>query len=258
MTLVPSTTSLTHFKALSFDVFGTLIDWESGVYSSLVSLAPISTLPPSHPIYSRENLLTAFRQSERKIQQANPSLDYSILLADVFKDLAHSQNLSDPKIEELAATFAKSIEHWPPFPDTVDALHVLATHYKLIPLSNSSPSTLGPAIKNSLNAFPFTDVYMASEIGSYKPDPRNFEYLLRRVKEDHSIEKGELLHVAQSLFHDHEPASNIGLENVWIDRGGYMGVLKEDTNATFGWEVKTLGELAELVEKASEEEGKSK
>lgn len=95
-------------------------------------------------------------------------------------------------------------------------------------------------------------MYTAAEIGSYKPDLRNFEYLIKRVGEDHGVEKSQLLHVAQSLFHDHEPAGRMGIESVWVDRGGIMGDLKEGTVGRFNWEVKSIGEFAELVERAFE------
>lgn len=161
--------------------------------------------------------------------------------------------MEDPEIEENAKTFAKSIEHWPAFPDTLEALQKLQKYIPiLIPLSNSSPTTLGPAVKNALPGFEFTTLYTAKEIGSYKPDLRNFEYLLKHVKEDYGVEKNELLHVAQSLFHDHEPASKMGIESVWVDRQGVMGWLKQESTGKFGWEVKTLGEFADIVEKAFE------
>jgi len=259
MTHVPSSTPLTHFKLLSFDVLGTLIDWETGLYNSLISLPPISNLPDSHPLLDRKTLLLAFENSEKKIQKAQPTLEYSKLLSEIFKSICQEHNLKGENIEESAAKFGTSIHNWPAFPDTVPALKKLHEYYKyLVPLTNSSPTTIGPAIKNSLEAFPFTAVYTAADIGSYKPDLKNFHYLLDNVKKEYGVEKGEVLHVAQSLYHDHEPAKKMELESCWVNRGGFVGqVEREKSDGTFGWEVKTLGELAEIVEKAFKEaEGK--
>ncbi|KAE9973745.1 hypothetical protein BLS_003440 [Venturia inaequalis] len=125
MTHVPSSTPLTHFKACSFDVLGTLIDWETGMYNSLTSLAPISTLPANHPMRHRKTLLQATEACERNIQLANPAMEYSLLLAQSFKTLCKEQNLHDAHIEENSALFAKSIEHWPAFPDTLQGLRKL-------------------------------------------------------------------------------------------------------------------------------------
>ncbi|QDS74496.1 hypothetical protein FKW77_006995 [Venturia effusa] len=253
MTHVPSSTPLTHFKACSFDVLGTLIDWETGMYISLTSLPPISTLPSDHPMRDRKTLLQATEACERKIQLAHPEMEYSLLLAETFKSLCKEQSLEDPHLEENARVFAKSIETWPAFPDTLAGLKKLQKHIPLLfPLSNSSPKTLGPCLANAFPGFDFTAVYTAAEIGTYKPDLRNFEYLLERVKEGHGVEKDQLLHVAQSLFHDHEPAGRMGIESVWVDRGGAMGDLKPGTMGRYNWEVKSIGEFADLVEKAFE------
>jgi 2-haloalkanoic acid dehalogenase type II len=251
MTHVPSSTPLTHFKACSFDVLGTLIDWESGMYNSFVSLEPISSIPPNHPMRDRKNLLQATEACEREIQVKHPDMEYSILLAEIFKTFCKQEGLESEHIEENARTFAKSIEHWPPFPDTLDALKKLQKFIPILcPLSNSSPTTLGPCLKNALPGFEFSAVYTAKEIGSYKPDLRNFEYLLKHVKEEFGVEKDQLLHVAQSLFHDHVPANKMGIESVWVDRQGAMGHVKAEFDCKYGWEVKTLGELADQVEKA--------
>lgn len=180
-------------------------------------------------------------------------MEYSLLLAETFKSFCKEQKLDSPEIEGNSMIFAKSIEHWPAFPDTLEGLKKLRKFIPLLfPLSNSSPKTLGPCLANAFPGFHFTAVYTAAEIGSYKPDLRNFEYLLEHVKEDHGVEKDQLLHVAQSLFHDHEPASKMGIESVWVDRSGAMGNLKPGTTGRYNWEVKSIGELADLVEKAFE------
>jgi 2-haloalkanoic acid dehalogenase type II len=263
MTHVPSSTPLTHFKLISFDVFGTLIDWETGIYNSLISNAPFSSLPSSSSLNHRKTLLEAFDVCERNIEQEQPGLEYADVLASVFRLLVKEKtaagemnNTDGETVEQGAISFAKSLENWPAFPDSVAALEKLHKYYKyLIPLSNSSPTTLGPAIANSLKGFPFTTTYTAAQIGSYKPDLNNFMYLLDHVKQDYGVGKDEVLHVGQSLHHDHEPATKMGLEGCWVDRNGVIGqVNREDSDARFGWEVKSLEELADLVERAFEAE----
>jgi FMN phosphatase YigB (HAD superfamily) len=101
----------------------------------------------------------------------------------------------------------------------------------------------------------FDAIYTAEDIGSYKPAARNFEYLLEHVQTEFGVEKNELCHVAQSLFHDHEPAKKFDLQSVWVDRSGYMGTQtarSDDLASEFGIKLKvqSLGELAEIVERA--------
>ena len=118
----------------------------------------------------------------------------------------------------LDATFGDSVAHWPAFPDTADALRVLTAQYKLVILSNVHRD--GFAASNRKLGVSFDAVYTAEDIGSYKPNPRNFEYMLDRLREDHGLGPDDILHTAQSLFHDHVPARDFGLANAWIDRQG--------------------------------------
>jgi 2-haloalkanoic acid dehalogenase type II len=262
MSLVPSSTPLTHFKLLSFDVYGTLLDWESGAYNALLSSAPIARLPSDHPLRDRTTALQTFENLERPIQVKNPCLEYSLLLSEVYKSICKDQNVEvqDDELEKEAEKFGNSVGDWPAFPDTVEALRRLKKHYYLVPLTNASQKTFGASLAGPFAGFDFSAYHTAGDIGSYKPDLRNFDYLFRKCKEDFGVEKGQILHVAQSLHHDHEPASKIGLESCWVDRNGVMGTVdKETTAAKFGWEVKSLGELAGLVDEAfAKENGGSK
>lgn len=207
-------------------------------------------------MHDRKTLLQAMEACERKLQVAQPNMEYSLLLAEMFKSFCKEQGLEagQGEIEANSKIFAKSIEHWPAFPDTLDGLKKLQKYIPLLfPLSNSSPTTLGPCLENALPGFQFTAVYTAKDIGSYKPELRNFEYLLKHVKEDHGVEKNELLHVAQSLYHDHEPASKMGIESVWVNRFGVMGHVEINSTGKYGWEVNSIGEFADRVEKAFQE-----
>jgi len=256
VTVEQSKTPLTAFKVLSFDVYGTLIDWESGIYNAVVESAPFASLPADSPQRDRKTVLEQYEHHERKIEHANPGMEYATLLAEVYKgivtSLAPSTVPSSEEVSASAETFSKSIKDWPAFPDTLAALRTLQKHYKLVPLSNSSPSTFGASLAGPFKGFSFDAVYLAAQIGSYKPDRRNFEYLIEHVKADFGVDKDQILHVAQSLHHDHLPATEFGLARCWVDRSGVMGV--PVGKVSVHWEVKALGELADLVEKAFAED----
>ena len=118
----------------------------------------------------------------------------------------------------MDAAFGASIAHWPAFPDTADALRRLGQRYKLVILSNVNRA--GFAASNAKLGVTFDAIYTAEDIGSYKPARRNFEHMLERLEADHGVVPGQILHTAQSLFHDHVPAGDFGLARAWIDRQG--------------------------------------
>lgn len=247
----PSPTPLTAFKLLSFDVYGTLIDWETGIYNAIVNSAPLSRLPSDSPLKDRKSLIQRYERHERSIQIKHPGLEYADLLAAVYTAILDDMSIGGTRRDEIdaaATAFGQSVGQWPAFPDTLDALRKLQSHYKLVPLSNSSPSTFGASLEGPFKGFSFDKYYLAADIGSYKPDPRNFEYLLEHAKKDFGVEKGEVLHVAQSLHHDHVPATEFGLARCWVDREGVMG--EPVGEVSVNWKVKSLGELAGLVEEA--------
>ena len=197
---------------------------------------------------------------------------YSTLLTKTYLALAAALDLDtihNPSLTSHAQTFGNSVGSWPAFPDTVDAMQRLSKYYRLIPLSNVDRASFTRTLEGPLAAVPFWRIYIAEDIGSYKPDLRNFEYLLRKIDEDDRSEGGngidgkqEDLHVAQSLFHDHVPAKKMGMASVWINRSGSaMGStgtaeLHEKGEVGYGWRFGTLGEFADEVEKQwSEKEG---
>ncbi|KAF2813454.1 uncharacterized protein BDZ99DRAFT_460694, partial [Mytilinidion resinicola] len=235
MTLVPSSTPFSQFRLLSFDIYGTLIDQETGIVTALLDSPHISKLPPSHPFKtSRSELLNAFKKHEHPIQKLHPTLLYKDVLARTYKRLISTSGdvLGDEPLDAAADRFGASIKDWQAFPDTVPALKSLAKHFKLAPLSNIDNASLKLTLENGLAGASFDALYTAEDIGSYKPDLRNFEYLIKHAGEDFAddfgIEKGDseevkrekvksqLLHVAMALFHDHVPAKALELESVWV------------------------------------------
>ncbi|NOT39877.1 MAG: haloacid dehalogenase type II [Alphaproteobacteria bacterium] len=199
---------LTGFKVLSFDCYGTLIDWETGLWSSLQPLLERTRI-------DRESALATFGEVESEHEHEAPTLPYRDILARVHAKLAGRWKLKSTDTMDKA--FGVSVGAWPPFPDTVEALAYLKRHYKLVILSNVDRENF--AATNKSLAVEFDAICTAEDIGSYKPDPKNFAYLLKAI-EDLGHSKADLLHTAQSLYHDHAPAERASIARCWINRRG--------------------------------------
>ena len=200
---------LTDFKILTFDCYGTLIDWETGIFNGLAPL-----VAKARDAMSRDQLLEIFAQHESSQQEETPAMPYPQLLSVVYKRLANVQGIA--VTNEEANTFGASVPDWPEFPDSAEALHYLRKHYKLVILSNVD--RLSFRASNARLGVTFNAIYTAQDIESYKPSDRNFVYMLKRLQDDFGFGKADILHVAQSLFHDHAPANRAGLASAWIDR----------------------------------------
>ncbi|RAK99322.1 putative haloalkanoic acid dehalogenase [Aspergillus ibericus CBS 121593] len=231
---------LSDYRLLSFDVYGTLVDWEGGI---LAAFQP--TLNKATTQFTREHLLTIYHELERDQQEKTPEMPYSQLLTTIHPLWAKRLNLPPPTEGESLA-FGDSIGKWPAFPDTVDALKRLSQHYKLVVLSNVDRASFAKTNAGSLQGFPFNLIITAQDVGSYKPDLRNFEYMLNTVKDKFDVDPEQVLQTAQSQFHDHHPARRVGLKSVWIERpGATMGNLAE---RVYDWRFETLGGMADAVE----------
>ncbi len=228
---------LSDFRALTFDCYGTLIDWESGLLAALQGL--VSCTPVRR---SREEVLRDYALHEAEQEHFSPTMKYSQLLAVVYKRLSENWDAPAPWAE--CVTFATSIRTWEPFADTVAALRYLKSHYKLYILSNVDNESFSFTARKL--GIRFDGVMTAEDIGSYKPSLRNFEYLLGRLRSQ-GIEQSQILHVAQSLNHDHRPANELGLASCWIarqeGRGGAAGDPAEQPRYDFKFN--SLGEFAE-------------
>jgi len=200
--------NLANFDALSFDCYGTLIDWETGIAAVLRRWADAHG-----SAVSDEELLEGFAAHEAESEVNSPTDLYPQILARSMRSLGGA--LGIPVSDAEADAFASSVPDWPAFPDSADALERLARRYKLMILSNVDRASFAGSNRQLKGSF--ASVLTAQDIGSYKPAPRNFQALLAEAARL-GIPHGKLLHVAQSLFHDHIPAKAAGLPTVWINR----------------------------------------
>ena len=196
------------YEALSFDCYGTLIDWEAGLLAVLAPWAKRRGLT-----LSDEELLTAYAGHELAAESNHPADLYPDILARTFRNLG--ADLGAEVNDQDATDLAESVPDWPAFADSADALALLRQHAKLIILSNVDRTSF--AGSNAKLGVEFTSVLTAQDIGCYKPSPRNFAALNAEARRL-GVGEGKLLHVAQSLYHDHVPAKQAGLPTVWINR----------------------------------------
>lgn len=201
---------LTDFDALSFDCYGTLIDWETGLKTGLERVAALGD-----GSLTADDLLETYGMIEARIEREHPTMLYPGVIARSITDTGAAHGIHVP--DQLAAEIGASVPAWPAFPDSAEALSRLKNRYKLIILSNVDHASF--AGSNQRLGVDFDAIITAEDVGSYKPDPRNFDALFGKI-DVMGIPRERLLHVAQSLFHDHVPARAAGLPTVWIDRRG--------------------------------------
>ena len=233
---------LTEFEALSFDCYGTLIDWETGLGAVLGAWASRQGLQ-----LGLDELLTAYGTQESAAEAAHPTELYPDILARSFRALGRQLGATVPARD--AAALAASVPQWPAFSDSHDALVRLGDRFLLVILSNVDRRSF--AASRDLLGVTFTSVLTAEDIGSYKPSPRNFA-ALERERIRLRVGSGKLLHVAQSLFHDHLPARQAGLPTVWINRrqhgDGWGATPAPIAPVTPDWEFPSLAAFADAVD----------
>ncbi len=199
---------LTNYDALTFDCYGTLIDWETGIMAALEPLVSRAARA-----LTRDEILEAHARHESSQQRFTPARRYRDLLPIVYKRLAEEWGV--PASVADCVAYGWSIKDWPAFPDSADALRYLKGHYKLAILSNVDNESF--AASNERLGVTFDAVYTAEDIGSYKPDARNFAYMVEKLA-SLGVAKQRILHTAESLFHDHQPGKLAGLAGCWIHR----------------------------------------
>lgn len=214
--------ALVDFKVLTFDCYGTLIDWETGM---IEALKPLTARAGAN--LSRDRILESHARHEASQQQQTPGMRYPDLLSIVYKRLGEEWRV--PVGWEECQAYGRSIRDWPAFGDSASALQYLKQHYKLVILSNVDNQSF--AHSNARLKVEFDAVYTAEDIGSYKPDRRNFDYMLQHLA-TLGFGKGDILHTAESLYHDHLPANRCGLASCWIHRRqgqeGFGATLRPD------------------------------
>ncbi|KAI3595904.1 haloalkanoic acid [Moniliophthora roreri] len=281
---MPSSQRLTDFHIIFFDVYATLIDWETGIYDAM---KPLLSRYPVSSNWTLKQAIEEFTAIEVPLVQEHPHLPYRDLLAkthELLEEKLHRESGDQASIGpddgdvDRHTKFGQSIKNWPVFPDTIDALRTLAKHYKLCVLSNvdreSFAHTLAqlsddtahpelyqpptptdeskywfPRSVSTESKSPFTLIITAQDVGSYKPAGRGYDVALDTAKTDPHFDDGkrEVLWVAQSLFGDIDPVSKLGVKSVWIERKG--SVMGYNGEHAYSWKFDTLGEFAEAVEK---------
>ena len=199
---------LKHFKALSFDCYGTLIDWESGI---LAGLKPLTDRLDRE--ISDSEILESHAWHESRQQRATPAMRYVDVLATVYRRLA--EEWRKPASWEACMAYGKSIRDWPAFADSAGALQYLKQHFHLVILSNVDNASF--AASSEKLGVEFDAVFTAQDIGSYKPAKQNFEYMLSNLARV-GLTKADILHVAESLYHDHAPANELVMRSCRIFR----------------------------------------
>lgn len=233
---------LTDFEALSFDCYGTLIDWEQGLSASLQPWAARLGLT-----ISDEELLALYGSCEAAMEEDRPGDRYPAIVAASLRLMGRrlGVTVSDEDAERLGG----SVPDWPAFPDSPAALADLAKHFRLIILSNVDRASFAGSHRRL--GVTFSAIVTAEDVGSYKPSPRNFDALLAEVARL-GIGPGKLLHVAQSLFHDHVPAKAAGLPTVWINRRhtrpGWGATPAPPAPVVPDWEFPSMAAFAAAVE----------
>ena len=221
------------FEWLTFDCYGTLVDWESGICDAVSKVATRHGVHKSNP-----ELLTLFSTIEPRIQSAPGYLTYREVLRRVMANIGTELRLqfSDEELSSLP----ESMSNWPVFPDAEQALNTLKTRYKLAVISNVDDDLFASSAK-ALNV-DFDLVVTAQQVQSYKPDLRNFEFASALM----AVENHNWLHVAESLYHDIGPANQLGIKSVWVNRPNRGGGTRH-TNAVPDMTITDLTTLAQML-----------
>jgi 2-haloacid dehalogenase len=192
------------FTTISFDCYGTLIDWESGILPTLRTVFDHHQKSPSDA-----GILELYGEFEAQAE-SGPYQSYRNVLESVVQHFGKHYGFQ-PSPDELRS-LPESLPSWPPFPDTVAALRQLQKRYKLAVISNTDDDLFAETQKHLGVEFDF--VITAQQARTYKPSINNFQLALRTM----GLAPDRLLHAAQSIYHDVVPASSLGIATVWVNR----------------------------------------
>ena len=231
---------ISDFAALTFDCYGTLIDWETGISEALDTWARDRGITAD-----TADLLATFGTFEAKHQAATPDALYPEILAAALRDIGAQFGTEPTTAEQIA--FGRSVQDWPAFPDSAEALAYLKRHYKLVIVSNIDRESF--RLSNVKLEVEFDHIITAQDVGSYKPAPGHFTRMLADM-EEMGVGKDQILHTAQGLFHDHVPAKELGLTTLWINRRakteGWSAAPTQNAQVKPDFEVPTMAAMVEL------------
>ena len=229
-----ATSGVTH---LSFDCYGTLIDWETGILEQAIPRLARAGARNLDEV----SVLRAFAKHEAALERG-PFRPYRQVLLETFCLI--SRDLGARVERASAADFAAALTQWPPFPDTVAALARLEAKYRLLILSNVDDDLFEETARRL--ATRFEAVITAQQVKSYKPALGHFEAARERL----GLTPAQWVHVAQSLYHDHLPAKSLHLRTIWLDRPTRLAGtgLSPKAEAAPDVRVTTLTEVAELLD----------
>lgn len=232
---------MSQFTAISFDCYGTLIDWETGIRDAFAVL-----LAEAPDRCSDSQLLERFATHESALEAAEPIRPYAEILTEIALRIGAEQGMEVSAA--MAAGFAASIGEWPLFDDVLPALTELHENHVLAILSNvdrKSFAATEPRFNNLIDV-----VCIAEDIGAYKPSPEAFQALSAELA-TRNIDSSNHLHVAQSLYHDHEPAQRLGISTCWVDRrhnqDGWGAVPSPTTEIATDFRITGLHQLIDCV-----------
>jgi 2-haloacid dehalogenase len=234
-------TDFDRFEAMSFDCYGTLIDWETGIANALRPWAARNGLAVDD-----QELIAAYGQYETHVEDDMPGALYPIILGETLRRVG--VEFGTAVTDADAEAFGQSVKDWPAFPDTIAALQRLASRFKLIILSNIDRASF--AASNPRLGVTFDAIVTAEDVGSYKPQRGHFDRLFEEI-ERLGVDRDRLVHVAESLFHDHEPAAALGLPSVWIhrrhDKGGTGATATPSGEVSPTWRFTSMAAFADAA-----------
>lgn len=230
------------YTALTFDCYGTLIDWETGIAAALEKWAKKRRLA-----LPADGGLALFARHETECERAMPETLYRDLLGHVLDRVGEGLG-GDVDADDRAA-FGRSVGDWPAFDDSADALKRLKKTHRLCILSNVDRASF--ARSNRKLGVEFDLIVTAEDVRSYKPNLNHFYRAFEQLA-TMGVAKEQVLHVAQSLHHDHVPAKQIGMPSVWINRravrgGGWGATVPPPEEVTPAMTFNSMAEFADAV-----------
>ncbi len=221
------------YQWLSFDCYGTLVDWETGI-----SMAVAEVLEPHGVSKTPAEILALFADLEPRAQTAQGYQEYRPVLREVMALMGAELDIAFSESE--LGCLADSLPNWPVFPDAADALTTLQSRYRLAIISNVDDDLFAGSARAL--GVEFDAVVTSQQVRAYKPDLRGFETALERM----GCDRAAWLHIGESLYHDIGPANRMGVASVWVNRPDRGGGTRQ-TDAAPDLEVSDLAELARIM-----------